>query len=90
MCVITIENIESETIIGVEEHERTHLTPVIVTVVIRYDSSKAEKNDDIAEAVEIADVFIYAHPALSPLIRAVATVDGALRAIYFARVGFAV
>lgn len=54
MCVITIENIESKTIIGVEEHERTHLTPVIATVVIRYDSSKAEKNDDIAEAVDYA------------------------------------
>ena len=57
MCVITIENIESETIIGVEEHERTHLTPVIATVVIRYDSSKAETSDDINDAVSYLDVY---------------------------------
>ena len=54
MCVITIENIESETIIGVEEHERMRPTPVTATVTVSYDSSAAEKEDDIAQAVDYA------------------------------------
>ena len=54
MCVITIENIAAEAVIGVEEHERMRPTPVTATVTVSYDSSAAEKEDDIARAVDYA------------------------------------
>lgn len=54
MCVITIENIAAEAVIGVEEHERMRPTPVTATVTVSYDSSAAEKEDDITRAVDYA------------------------------------
>ena len=54
MCVITIENIAAEAVIGVEEHERMRPTPVTATVTVSYDSAAAEKEDDIARAVDYA------------------------------------
>ena len=54
MCVITIENIAAEAVIGVEEHERMRPTPVTATVTVSYDSLAAEKEDDIARAVDYA------------------------------------
>ncbi len=54
MATITVENILTEAVIGVEDWERTKPIPLLATLTVSYDSSAAELSDDVAAAVDYA------------------------------------
>lgn len=54
MSAITVENILTEAVIGVEDWERRNPIPLLATLTVTYDSSAAELSDDVSAAVDYA------------------------------------
>ena len=54
MDQILIKDLLVRTVIGVEEHERSHLSDVLINLVIFTDFSRAGQSDDIDDCVNYA------------------------------------
>src|ERR1700690_165276 len=54
MDQILIKDLLVRTVIGVEEHERSHLSDVLINLVVFTDFSRAGQSDDIDDCVNYA------------------------------------
>lgn len=57
MDTITIENIELMCIIGVRDYERIKKQPVIVSITLFVDLSKAGKSDNLKDTVDYSTLY---------------------------------
>jgi len=56
MDQIIIKDLQVRTVIGINEHERSRLSDVLINLVIFTDSSKAGRSDDINDCINYATV----------------------------------
>lgn len=53
---VHIENLRLEAVVGTESHERAEPQPIRLNLRFRYDATRAARGDDLAEAVDYADL----------------------------------